>query len=164
MPLIIRPPRDADFAAIAAITNVYIATTTIHFGYDPITAVDIRAMYDREHPWLVGEVDGVVIAYAKAGTWRARAAYRWTAETGVYVAEHAHRRGHGRAIYVALLGELAARGFHSAIAGITLPNEPSIAMHEALGFLPVGIVREAGRKFDAWHDVGFWQKRLVSTP
>jgi L-amino acid N-acyltransferase YncA len=158
--LSIRPPIEADFATIAAITNVYIATTTIHFGYDPITADDVRAMVGPIHPWLVGEVAGEVVAYAKAGTWRERAAYRWTVETGVYVAAHAHRRGHGRAIYSALLAELAHRGFHTVVAGITLPNDASIAMHEAMGFQAAGVVREAGFKFDRWHDVGFWQKSI----
>jgi phosphinothricin acetyltransferase len=157
--VIIRPPHGADFDAIAAITNVYIATTAIHFGYDPITGDELRAGYGS-HPWLVGEVDGEIVAYAKAGTWRDRAAYRWTAETGVYVASHAHRRGHGRTIYAALLDELAHKSFRSAIAGITLPNDPSVAMHVAMGFLPVGIVREAGFKLGGWHDVGFWQKAL----
>lgn len=60
----------------------------------------------------------------------------------------------------ALLATLADRGAHLAVAVITLPNQPSVALHEALGFTPVGTLREVGRKFDRWHDEGFWQLPL----
>jgi phosphinothricin acetyltransferase len=160
----IRPPRDTDFAALAAITNHYIATTAIHFAYEPVAEADLRAMwhgYRERFPWLVIEDRaGQLAGYAKAGTWRSRAAYAWTAETGVYIADAARGRGLGRVLYTALLDELARRGFRSAIAGVTLPNDASIALHVALGFEPVGIVRDAGYKLGAWHDVGFWQKRF----
>jgi len=159
----IRPARDDDFPAITAITNHYISTTSIHFAYEPLTVAELLAMwhgYRERFPWLVTEEAGAVIGYAKAGTWRDRAAYAWTAETGVYMADAARGQGLGRPLYVALLDELVTRGFHSAIAGITLPNEPSVAFHLSLGFEPVGVVREAGFKNGAWHDVGFWQKRF----
>ena len=160
----IRPVREDDFPAIAAITNPYIATTAIHFGYDPVTADELAAQWrGSDHPWLVLVDDGdTVIGYAKSGTWRARAAYRWTAETGIYLAANAHGRGLGTALYAALLTELATRGFHSVVTGITLPNEASVKLHEKLGFVDVGVVREAGYKLGAWHDVSFWQKRLAT--
>ena len=34
--MLVRAPRDDDFAALAAITNHYIATTTVHFAYAAI--------------------------------------------------------------------------------------------------------------------------------
>ena len=68
-------------------------------------------------------------------------------------------RGVGRALYAALLERLRALGYHAAIAGIALPNEGSVRLHEAVGFEYVGTFREVGRKFEAWHDVGFWQLR-----
>ena len=153
-----------DFETIAAITNHYIATTVIHFGYEPVAARELRGTWEATRarfPWLVTEEAGVVVAYAKAGVWRERAAYQWTAECGLYVADAQRGRGLGRAIYGALLDELRARGFRSAIGGITLPNEPSVKLHEALGFAPAGVFREVGFKQDRWWDVGFWQKRLV---
>lgn len=163
----IRAARDEDFDAITAITNYYIETSTIHFAYEPVTRAwfheQWRASRER-YPWLVAEDAGAVAAYAKAGTWRARDAYAWTAEVGVYVRAGAHRRGLGRAIYAELLAALAGRGFRSAIAGITLPNDPSEALHRALGFEPVGTVRDAGWKHGRWCDVGFWQKRLQTDP
>ena len=164
----IRPAVDTDFLAIAAITNHYIATSAVHFGYESLTADEIRATwtgYRERFPWLVVEEGGVgVIGYAKAGTWRERAAYAWTAETGLYLTASARGRGVGRALYEHLLAELVGRGFHSAVAGITLPNDASVALHRRLGFVSVGTVRDAGWKHDRWHDVEFWQKRLSGEP
>ncbi len=160
----IRPARDDDFPAIAAITNHYIETTAIHFGYEPVTAEALAELWrsHARHPWLVVEERGAVAGYAKASTWRERAAYGWTCEVGLYLAPDARGRGLGRAVYSALLDEVDRRGFHSVIAGITLPNAASVALHERLGFEPVGVVRDAGWKHDRWHDVAFYQKRLTS--
>ena len=122
----IRLARESDFAAITTITNQVIATTATHFGYellgDDELASQWRAHADR-HPWFVAD-DAGVIGYAKAGVWRDRAAYAWTCETTVYLAETARGRGVGTTLYRALLDDLAARGFRSAVAGITLPNAP----------------------------------------
>ena len=161
----LRTPRDDDFAAIAAITNHYIATTAVHFAYEPIAEAEISAQWQRDRerlPWWVAERDGAVVGYAKAGTWRARAAYRWITELGLYVAEPERGRGIGRALYVALLDDLPRRGFRSAIAGITLPNDASIALHRAFGFVSVGVVEDAGWKHGRWHAVEFWQKRFAT--
>lgn len=157
----IRLARDDDFPAIAAITNHYIATSTIHFAYDPLPVEAYRALWKPERfPWLVFD-DGAVRGYAKAGVWRDRAAYAWTTEVGVYVHHDAHRRGIGRVLYAALLDACAAQGFRSAIAGITLPNDASLELHRALGFVSVGIVRDAGYKLGRWCDVEFFQKRFT---
>ena len=159
----IRLARDEDFPAITAITNHYIATTTIHFAYEPLAPDYLHGLWRQStrHPWFVAD-DGGVVGYAKAGTWRERAAYEWTTEIGLYVAADARGRGIGRALYAALLGELAHRGFRSAIAGITLPNDASIALHRAFGFDSVGIVRDAGYKLGQWCDVEFFQKRFAT--
>jgi phosphinothricin acetyltransferase len=159
--MIIRLARDDDFDAIAAITNHYIATTTIHFAYEPITAEYVRALWRKSdrHPWFVAD-DGGVLGYAKAGTWRDRAAYDWTTEVGLYIADASRGRGIGRQLYTKLLDELTARAFRSAIAGITLPNEASVKLHHELGFVSVGVVREAGWKHGRWNDVEFYQKPL----
>lgn len=153
-----------DFAAIAAITNHYIRTTAIHFGYEPVTADELRAAWQEKvdvHPWLVTtDHDGDAIGYAKAGVWRGRAAYRWTTETGIYMAPSWCRHGLGAPLYRRLLAVLRAQGFHAAIGGIALPNDASVRLHERLGFTHVGTFPRAGRKFDRWHDVGFWHLPL----
>jgi phosphinothricin acetyltransferase len=162
----VRAPRDEDFPAIARITNHYITTTTIHFGYEPVVDAEIRDQWQRYRetfPWLVLDDGDAVVGYAKAGTWRERAAYRWTAEAGLYLADGVRGRGLGRLLYGALLDELARRTFHSVIAGIALPNDASIGLHRALGFVSVGVVEDAGWKNGAWHSVEFWQKRLAAS-
>lgn len=167
-----------DFDAIAAITAHYVERTAIHFAYAPPTAAELRGQWqgDERHPWLVATEDeagddapdagvaGRVIGYAKAGPWRTRDAYRWSAELGIYLAPTRCRRGIGSALLAALLARMVARGFHAAIAGITLPNPASVRLFEAAGFARVGAFREVGWKHDAWHDVGFWQRLLVDGP
>ena len=160
----IRPVRDDDFAAIAAITNHYIATSAIHFAYEPVEAGALRdgRQAHPQHPWLVLEDGGALRAYAKAGVWRERAAYAWTCEVGVYVAHDVLGRGLGRAVYAPLLDACTRAGFRSAIAGITLPNPASVALHARLGFVSTGVVREAGYKLGRWHDVELMQKPLIT--
>lgn len=168
--MLIRPVRPEDFAAIAAITNHYIETTAIHFAYEPVTADELRESWERHathHPWIVveeGPEAGPVLGYAKSGVWRDRAAYQWTAEIGLYVAHDARGRGLGTALYEELLTLLRMRGFRSAVAGITLPNEPSIALHKKFGFEHVGTFADAGWKLGEWHAVDWWQKRFQFAP
>lgn len=163
--MLIRPAREADAAAITEITNHYIATTAIHFAYEPLAVSEILEMWQRyrdRHPWLVAEDEGGdVIGFAKSGVWRDRSAYHWTCEVGLYLSHTVTGRGIGTQLYTQLLDECAARGFHSAVAGITLPNPASIRLHEKLGFVPAGVVRHAGFKLDAWHDVAFFQKMFA---
>jgi phosphinothricin acetyltransferase len=161
----IRPAAEEDFETIAAITSHYIATSAIHFGYQPVTAGELRATWRAgagRYPWLVTDDGGVVVAYAKAGEWRSRDAYRWTTEVGIYVDAARRGGGLGIALYRELLAALAAAGFHSVIGGVTLPNPASVALHERCGFVHVGTVREAGFKHDAWHDVAFYQRMLAA--
>lgn len=165
-PATIRLATADDFDAIAAITNHYIRTTAIHFGTDDVSGDELRQLW-REHeqlyPWLVSEREGRCVAYAKASVWRSRAAYRWTPETGIYVHHEQLGQGLGRPLYARLIALLRAQGFHSLMAGATLPNAASVRLHEELGFATVGTVREAGCKFGRWHDVIFWQLRLGGT-
>jgi phosphinothricin acetyltransferase len=82
-------------------------------------------------------------------------------ETAVYVSERFHRAGVGRALYAELFAELRAQGFMNAYAGITLPNDASVRLHQAVGFRPVGVFERIGFKLGRWHDVGWWQLRLA---
>lgn len=159
----IRPARADDFDAVAALTNHYITHTVIHFSTEPVTAAELRSAWETNaasYPFLVAHDSGRFAGFAKAALWRERRAYSWTTETGIYVTPELHARGVGTALYRALLQDLRDRGFHSVVAGVTLPNDPSVRLHEKLGFVSVGRVRRAGWKFGAWHDVGFWQLML----
>jgi phosphinothricin acetyltransferase len=161
---VIRLAVDADFAAIAAITNHWIRHTAIHFATSEQSADELLASAQAGggiHPWLVlTTADGAVAGYAKAGTLRQRAAYRWAVETGIYLAPEHCGQWRGRRLYARLLEVLRAQGFHAALGGIALPNDASVRLHERLGFRCVGVVPRAGRKFDRWHDVGFWHLPL----
>lgn len=106
------------------------------------------------------EDDGVVLGYAYGVPYMARAAYRWSTAVSVYLHPDARGRGLGRTLYTALLDRLAGRGYRVALAGITLPNEPSEALHRALGFAPVGVFRGVGWKHGQWRDVLWTQRPL----
>ncbi len=162
--MLLRAAEPRDFHPIADLNNLFIATSAIHFSYDPVTPDELEAAWraTRErYPWIVAEIDGRFAGYAKAGTWRDRAAYAWTPESGIYVEDWARRRGVGRALYLRLFDVLRDQGYHSLIGGITLPNEPSVRLHESVGFTQVSLIPRAGWKFNAWHDVGFWQRNLA---
>jgi phosphinothricin acetyltransferase len=164
--MMIRPAAEDDFVAIASITNHYITTTTIHFAYEPVAEEALREQWHShpKHPWFVAADRQGVVGYAKAGPWRDRTAYSWTAEIGLYLAPHACGRGLGTGLYDALLDEMQRRGFRSAIAGIALPNDASIALHRKCGFERVGTFQDAGWKNGAWIAVEFWQRRFATGP
>lgn len=154
----------ADAEAIAAIYAPYVLETAISFEDVPPTPAEMAGRIEAtlaSHPYLVFEDQRRVIGYAYAGAHAGRAAYRWSVNVTVYVERGAHRSGVGRALYAQLLDLLRRQGFHSAFAGIALPNDRSIGLHEAMGFAPIGVYREVGFKFGAWHDVGWWRLGLA---
>jgi L-amino acid N-acyltransferase YncA len=161
---VVRDARAADAAACAAIYAPYVTGTAITFETEPPSADEMAARIEtasRSYAWLVLEEQGRVVGYAYGGRFHARPAYRWAAEVSVYLEPGRRRTGGGRALYEALLARLRERGFRIAIAGMTLPNEASIGLHEALGFQPVGTYRRIGYKLGSWHDVAWMQRRLL---
>jgi phosphinothricin acetyltransferase len=156
------PARDG--AACAAVYAPFVRDAAISFEERPPTAADFSERIGRissSFPWLVAEEDGAVIGYAYASAHRDRAAYRWAADVAVYIAPGNHRRGIGRTLYGALFPLLQRQGIRVLCAGVTLPNEGSVGLHEALGFEPVGVYRRIGFKQGSWHDVGWWQLELA---
>jgi L-amino acid N-acyltransferase YncA len=152
-----------DAGAVAAIYRPYVEETVISFEAVPPTAGDMAARIAKTmpaYPWLVSVLDDRVIGYAYAGQHSERAAYRWSTNVSVYIDREHRRRGAGTALYRALFDLLRAQGYANAFAGITLPNPASVGIHESLGFRPIGVYARAGHKFDAWHDVGWWQLEL----
>lgn len=157
-------PRDA--AAIAAIYAPIVESTAISFELTPPDAAEMgRRVVELAptHPWLVCERAGQLAGYAYAHQFRARAAYAWAAEVSVYVHADHRRRGVARGLYTALLACLRVQGFQTVQAGITLPNAGSVALHEALGFRPVGVFHQVGFKLGRWHDTGWWELALTRT-
>lgn len=161
--MLVRDATADDAAACAAIYAPYVIDTAITFEYEPPTApamADRIAAAQRSHAWLVLEDDRQVVGYAYAGRHKERAAYAWACEVSVYLERGRRRSGAGRALYEALLARLTERGFRTAVAGMTLPNEASVGLHRALGFEPVGTYRRIGWKHGAWHDVAWVQLTL----
>jgi L-amino acid N-acyltransferase YncA len=159
------PARDA--AACAAIYAPHVEASAVSFEEGAPGAEAMAARIERyaaSHAWLVAERGGRVAGYAYATAFNERPAYRWSASVSVYVAADARGEGIGRALYGALFGRLRERGFRMACAGITLPNEASVGLHESLGFELVGVNREIGWKDGAWRDVGWYQLELVPAP
>lgn len=170
MSIVLRVANPADAPAIAATYAPYVTGTVISFELIP---PDEREMANRlaktlaRFPWLVAVDGGDVVGYAYAGAHRERAAYQWAADVSVYLRENWRGRGIGRTLYTALFAILRAQGYCNVYAGITLPNPASVALHEAMGMVPVGVYRHVGYKAGAWHDVGWWQgvlQTLVADP
>jgi phosphinothricin acetyltransferase len=113
-------------------------------------------------PWLVYEFAGEVIGYANGGIHRQRPAYRWTIETSIYIDPAAHGQGIGRKLYTALLTALGYQGFRTAVAGVTLPNDASVALHRKMGYTPVGVFHHIGHKFGGWRDVAWFELPLAA--
>jgi L-amino acid N-acyltransferase YncA len=163
----IRLARTDDDAGVHAIYAPFCEHTVVSFETEAPSVEEMAGRIARTlqfHPWLVCEEGGRVLGYAYATSHRQRAAYRWSVEVSAYVADGHRRRGLGRAMYTSLFRVLELQGFCNAYAGVTLPNPASVGLHEAMGFVPVGVYRRVGYKFGAWHDVGWWQLALLPHP
>lgn len=159
----VRCARAADANAIAEIYAPYVAETPISLEMTAPTSqqiVERMASLVPAYPWLVYDTGGTLKGYAYAGPHSDRGGYRWSANATVYVARGCHRQGIGRALYGQLLAVLRRQGFHAVFGGITLPNASSVGLHEACGFSPAGVYRQAGFKLGAWWDVGWWGQVL----
>lgn len=155
---------EADLAAVAAIYAHYVETAYATFDLEAPDEATWRARLDSTRragrPWLVADLGGEIAGYATMSSFRSKPAYDSTVESTVYLRSDATGRGLGRPLYATALQRAAAGGFHLAVAGIALPNPSSVALHERLGFAPVGVFSEVGHKHGAWRDVGWWQLRL----
>jgi len=160
----VRPATAVDLPAIAGIYAYYVDHTPATFDVDPPTLEDWGVRWETAaaaaRPWFVTEMDSGVVGFVVTSGFRPKAAYHATIETTIYLDRPAIGRGLGRPLYEAALREASERGFHLAVAGITLPNRGSVALHEGLGFTKVGVFEEVGHKLGDWRDVSWWQLRL----
>ncbi len=159
----IRRGRAEDLPALTALYNHYIRETAITFDLEPYTLEARRPWFDAfadtgRHQLFVAEAAGHVVGYACTRSFRDKRAYETSAEASIYLAPSALRKGLGTQLYTRLFEAVAGEDVHRFIAGITLPNEASIALHERFGFECVGVMREVGRKFDRYWDV-LWMER-----
>lgn len=162
--LVVRPAQETDAQGIADIYNPFIISTTVTFEEEAVTAEEIqrriRGVKSIPMPWLCAEYEGELAGYAYASRWRERSAYRFVAETTIYIAPAFIGRGIGKVLYRTLLEQLRTSGIHTVIGVIALPNPASVTLHEKLGFIKVAHFNEVGFKFERWIDVGYWQRIL----
>ena len=163
----IRQATEADAPALLAIYAPYIESTPVSFEMVVPTVDEFAGRILKSlsrWQWLVAERDGGIAGYAYGSTHRERAAYRFSVEVSAYLDPRFHRQGIGSALYARLFEDLIAKGYCSAFAGITVPNDASIGMHRSVGFEMIGVFRNVGWKFDRWHDVAWMQRTLRERP
>lgn len=161
----LRACEPADMAAIAAIYREAVlhgrASFELEAPDEPEMARRRLALVASGYPYLVAEIDGAVAGYAYAGPYRARPAYRGTVENSVYVDERFRRRGVAAALLRAIVDAAAEAGFGQMVAVIgDSANIASIRLHEACGFVHVGVLRAVGWKHGLWLDTVLMQRAL----
>ncbi len=154
---------EKDAADLIKIYQPYVLETAISFETETPAISDFRSrIIDTvpRFPWLVYELENKIVGYAYAGAFKSRCAYAWSVESTVYVDRQFHGRGRGKDLYRNLLRVLKEQGAVNVIAGIALPNDASVRLHETLGFTKVAQFKDVGFKLGRWWDVGYWQLQI----
>jgi L-amino acid N-acyltransferase YncA len=162
---LVRVATESDIDAIAAIYAAEVRDFVNTYEYDAPDAVEMlrrmRAIVEGGYPYLVAEIDGAVVGYAYASSFRSRIGYRFTVENSVYVAAGSQGRGIGSALLERLVADCEARGFRQMVAVIgEASNAASIRLHERHGFRHIGIFPGIGLKHGRWLDTVFMQRPL----
>ena len=156
----IRLANKRDAAQILDIYRPYIENTSISFETVVPFVEEMEARIERvlaNNPWLIFEESNIILGYAYASKHRERAAYKWAVDVSAYVRQDWRGKGIGKMLYTALLSVLRLQGYCNAYAGICLPNESSVGIHEYFGFKKIAHYNKIGYKFRQWHDVGWWE-------
>ncbi len=160
----IRTAKPSDAPALSEIYNYYVLNTVATFEELAVSPTQMRQRLadnlDADLPWLVVEKDQQVVGFAYASKWKGRTAYRYSVEVTVYLSHSMTSKGFGSALYTKLFDSLRGKSIHAVLAGISLPNDASIALHEKFGMSKVAHFEEVGHKFDNWVDVAYWQGKL----
>jgi len=159
----VRPAEPSDLARLTEIYNHYVLNTPVTFDIEAYTVESRQAWFAQfglagRYRLVVAELDGVVAGYAGTTRFRPKAAYETTVETTIYCAPDAMGKGVGSRLYAELVETLRGKDIHRLVAGYTLPNAASEALHRRFGFKTVGIFSEVGRKFGRYWDV-CWMER-----
>lgn len=158
------PVQLQDAPGICEIYNWYILHSTATFEEEIISSDEMRrrieVVISAGYPWWVARQSNQILGYAYANRWKDRSGYRFSVETTVYLAHDQGGKGLGSQLYSQLFDILKQQGYRTAIGGIALPNDPSVALHEKMGMHKVAHFQSVGFKQDRWIDVGYWQKTL----
>jgi L-amino acid N-acyltransferase YncA len=162
--LVMRPYRPDDIPAVTKIYGHYVRETVITFETaepdEAEMANRFAAIAAKGHPLLIGEIEGEVIGYAYASTYRPREAYRFTCEDSIYLAPSAVGHGIGSKMLGRLIDESSKAGLKQMLAVITAERENSIRLHAKHGFRMIGTYEALGYKFDRWLDIVHMQRAL----
>lgn len=161
----IRLVAEKDTVALRDIYAYYVEQTHVSFEYTAPTNEEFRNRIlatTEEFPWLVCLQNDKVIGYAYAHKHRVRDAYQWSPESTIYIAPDFHAKRIGSILYTTLFDVLRLQGYNNVFAGVALPNEKSIGIHQRLGFEEIGIFKNVGYKNGKWHDTRWFQLNLQS--
>ncbi|HEY8699046.1 MAG TPA: GNAT family N-acetyltransferase [Rhizomicrobium sp.] len=161
----IRRAEQDDLPSLTDIYNHYVTTTPITFDIEPRTLAQRREWFAQfsgagRYRCFVAANGTGALGWACSGRFKEKAAYETTIETSVYLAPDATGRGLGRRLYETLFEALEGQDIHQAFAGITLPNDASVGLHNSLGFRLVGTYPEVGRKFGRFWDTALFMRRF----
>jgi phosphinothricin acetyltransferase len=161
----VRPAAEGDLQRLREIYNHYVRETPITFDLEPLTIEQRRAWFQQfdvvgKHRLFVAESHEGIVGYAGSHRFRDKAAYDTTIEATVYCAAESTGQGAGKLLYEVLFDSLQGQDLRLAIAGITLPNPASIALHERFDFKLAGVMHGVGRKFGKYWDVAWYEKLL----
>ena len=156
-----RAAKSSDAEQVSAIYNHYVANSTATFEVELINDFEMLRRIDEiqiaGYPFFVCEEGKEIVGYTYANRYKPRWAYQHSVEVSVYIKDGFGGSGIGTLLYESLFSELKKGDFHAIIAGISLPNDASVKLHEKFGFQKIAHFREVGRKFDRWIDVGYWE-------
>ena len=154
-----------DAGAICSILNYYIENTTIAHETEPVSEIEskkrISDINDSGYLLYVGEINGKIIGFCSTQSWNKHAVYKTTAEESIFLDKDETGKGYGAQLLEHLLNHIDKTKIHVLNATISLPNEGSVRLHEKFGFKQVSHMKEIGRKFDQWLNIGCWQLRLA---
>jgi phosphinothricin acetyltransferase len=150
-----------DAHALCNIYNYYVENTAITFDVAPFSEIEakqrISDVMNSGHLFYVGEVDGKIIGFYHTWHWENRSAYATTVEESIFLDKDATGKGYGTQLFEHLLEHIDKSKTHVLMATIAIPNEASVRLHEKFGFKQISNMKEIGRKFDRWRDIGHWQ-------
>ncbi|HYF82987.1 MAG TPA: arsinothricin resistance N-acetyltransferase ArsN1 family B [Clostridia bacterium] len=153
-----------DAEQILDIYTPYVQNTTISFETIVPSVEEMATRIEHvleNNPWIVLIEGNSILGYAYASKHRERAAYRWAVDISIYIRQDCRGKGAGKALYTALISILKLQGYYNVYAGICLPNEASVGIHEYFGFKKIAQYNNVGYKFGQWHDVGWWELSLM---
>jgi L-amino acid N-acyltransferase YncA len=165
--LSIRAATAEDCGRILSIYGYYVKNTIVSFEYEVPGLDEMESRMQNiqaKYPYLVAELNGIIVGYAYAADFRYRSAYQWSPESTIYLSHEIHGKGIGHILYSRLFELLRLQGFYNVFGGVGLPNEASVKLHLKCGFTVVGTYRNIGYKHKGWHSTQWFQLILDEHP